>query len=105
MIKHCLDEDVSFGVVLRTDSGARPIGCTAIVEEVLEEFEDGRMNILVEGDERFRVTARLDGPEFPLAEIEPVEDGDPEPGTDPGPAMEAFERLLEAVGSDAELGE
>jgi Lon protease-like protein len=105
MIRHCLDEEVTFGIVLRTDSGPRLIGCTAIVEEVLEEFEDGRMNILVEGDARFRIMGRTEGPEFPLAEIEPYDDGEPEPGADPGPAVEAFERLLEAVGSDAALDE
>jgi Lon protease-like protein len=105
MIRHCLDEEVTFGIVLRTDEGPRPIGCTAIVEEVLEEFEDGRMNILVEGDTRFRVTGRTEGPEFPLAEIEPFDDGEPDAGADLGPAVEAFERLLEAVGSDATLDE
>ena len=105
MIRHCLDEDASFGIVLRTDAGVREVGCTAIVEEVLEEFEDGRMNILVEGDLRFRVTARLEGPEFPLAEIEQLDDAEPDQAADAGAAMEAFERLLEAVGSDAELGE
>jgi Lon protease-like protein len=105
MIRHCLDEDVSFGVVLRTDSGARDVGCTAIVEEVLEEFEDGRMNILIEGDWRFQVSARLEGADFPLADVVQIDDRDPDPGADPGAAIEAFERLLEAVGSDAELGD
>jgi Lon protease-like protein len=105
MIRHCLAEEAAFGVVLRTDAGPRLIGCTAIVEDVLEEFEDGRMNILVEGERRFRVTGRAEGAEFPLAEIEPYDDGEPEPGADPGPAVEAFERLLDAVGSDAALDE
>ena len=71
MIRHCLAEDAPFGVLLRTDEGAREIGCAANVTEVIEEFEDGRMNIVVEGEYRFRVSGRLEGPEFPLAEIDP----------------------------------
>jgi Lon protease-like protein len=44
-----------FGIVLADDDGARERGCTARVAELLEELEDGRMNILVEGGRRFRI--------------------------------------------------
>ncbi len=103
MIRHCIDEEAPFGVLLRTDDGVRELGCAANVVEVLEEFDDGRMNILVEGEYRFTVHGRVEGPEFPLAEIERLED-EAAGATDPGPAREAFEQLLEAVGSDADLG-
>jgi Lon protease-like protein len=104
MIRHCLAEEAPFGVLLRTDDGVRELGCAANVVEVIEEFDDGRMNILVEGEYRFAVVGRQEGPEFPLAEIERLED-DPGGPDDPGPVREAFEQLLEAVGSDAELEE
>jgi Lon protease-like protein len=104
MIRHCLDEEAPFGVLLRTDDGVRDLGCAANVVEVIEEFDDGRMNILVEGEYRFAVRGRHEGPEFPLADIDRLEDDPGGPG-DAGPAREAFEQLLEAVGSDAELDE
>ena len=44
-----------FGIVLADDEGARECGCTARVAELLEELDDGRMNILVEGGRRFRI--------------------------------------------------
>ena len=44
-----------FGVVLAEDRTLREYGCTARVAEVLEEFDDGRLNILVEGGRRFRL--------------------------------------------------
>ncbi len=44
-----------FGIILADDEGARECGCTARVAELLEELDDGRMNILVEGGRRFRV--------------------------------------------------
>lgn len=44
-----------FGIVLADDDGVRACGCTARVAELLEELDDGRMNILVEGGRRFRL--------------------------------------------------
>src|SRR5688500_19460778 len=59
MIGHCLESEEPFGIVLRDDDGsARRIGCTARVTEVLERFDDGRMDIIVTGEEPFRVLER-----------------------------------------------
>lgn len=44
-----------FGIVLADEEGARECGCTARVAELLEELDDGRMNILVQGGRRFRI--------------------------------------------------
>jgi ATP-dependent Lon protease len=81
MISGCLDSGDPFGIVLRDDDGARAIGCTAFVTEVLERFKDGRMNVIVTGGEPFRVLDRFDDPESPTAEVEidvaPVGDSDP----------------------------
>ena len=55
LVDECRDEGGEFGIVFAEEDGVREIGCTAAVGEVLEEFEDGRMNILVEGRRRFRL--------------------------------------------------
>ena len=74
MIGHCLETEEPFGIVLRDDDGsARRIGCTARVTEVLERFDDGRMDILVTGEEPFRVLERFDGTEYPAGEVEAVD--------------------------------
>jgi Lon protease-like protein len=44
-----------FGIILADEEGARECGCSARVAELLEELDDGRMNILVAGGRRFRV--------------------------------------------------
>ncbi len=49
------DGDEEFGIVFGEDDGVRELGCTAAVAEVLEELDDGRMNILVRGRRRFRL--------------------------------------------------
>lgn len=99
MIAHCLRSSTPFGIVLRTDSGVRTTGCAASVTEVLDEFEDGRLNILVAGEWRFRVGDRFEGDEFPLAEVTPLPE-DAETDSDPEPARRAFRDLLDAIGSD-----
>jgi ATP-dependent Lon protease len=70
MIGDCLESGEPFGVILRDADGARSIGCTAFVTEVLERFEDGRLNVVVTGGEPFRILDRFDDPESPSAEIE-----------------------------------
>ncbi len=54
------------GIILADDEGARECGCTARVAELLEELDDGRMNILVAGVRRFRVVG-LRPPDDPEA--------------------------------------
>jgi len=108
MIGHCLETEEPFGIVLRDDDGsARRIGCTARVTEVLETFEDGRMDILVTGEEPFRVLERFDGTEYPAGEVEAVElSEDEEPG-DPDAADDARETFADLVrrvsGSEPEI--
>lgn len=90
MIGHCMEAERPFGIVFRDDDGsARRIGCTARVTEVLEEFDDGRMDIVVTGEEPFKVLERFDGSEYPAGEIEPVEP--------PGPASTADDEAAEAA--------
>ena len=104
MIGHCLETAEPFGIVFRDDEGtAHRIGCTARVTEVLERFDDGRMNIVVTGEQPFRVLERFDEPEYPAGEIEPI-DGEDEAGEDPEAAdmaRQAFAELVKRVSGDA----
>ncbi len=58
LIGECLDEDREFGLIYADDDGLREIGTRAAVTQVLERFEDGRLNIVVEGRDRFRLLER-----------------------------------------------
>ena len=62
LIGECLDEEREFGLLLADEAGEREVGTTAAVVEVLERFDDGRMNIVVEGRDRFRIVAGNRGP-------------------------------------------
>jgi Lon protease-like protein len=106
MIGHCLEAEEPFGIVFRDDDGsARRIGCTARVTEVLERFDDGRMDIVVTGEEPFRVLERFEAEEYPAGEVEGVGADDEEPEDDDAATAvrETFAELVERVsGSELE---
>ena len=70
MISLCIDEGSEFGIVWLSDDGLKEIGCTASVAEVLEQMEDGRMNILVRGGSPFRLLERQEEHVYPAGRIE-----------------------------------
>jgi Lon protease-like protein len=74
LIGECLEADTEFGLLYADEDGVRDIGTRARVSDVLEEFEDGRLNIVVEGGERFRVQQLTRGRSYMTAEVEPLED-------------------------------
>jgi Lon protease-like protein len=111
MIGHCLDNAEPFGIVFRDEEGnAHRIGCMARVTEVLERFEDGRMNVVVAGEQPFKILERFEAGDFPAGEVEPIDASDePEEEEDPEAATvarEAFAELVKRVsGEPPEAGE
>ena len=105
LIQECVDTGGEFGLVLATGDGAvHEIGTRARVVDVLEELEDGRMNIVVEGGSRFRLLELTRGRTFQTGIVEEVQDED-EPATpeDTSRALEVFRELAEAAQSDVDL--
>jgi Lon protease-like protein len=76
MIGECLDEEREFGIVWLSDDGLKEIGCSARISRVLERFEDGRMNVLVEGSSPFRLLRRIEDLPYPAGDVELLEDAD-----------------------------
>jgi Lon protease-like protein len=103
LIEECLAEDREFGLVFADDDGLRQIGTRAAVTEVLERFDDGRLNVVVEGRERFRLVELTTGRSFDTAEVEPLVD-EPEGASerDVERALTLFHRLVELTGTEVE---
>ena len=76
LVDECLQQDGEFGLVYADDDGLRDLGTRARVVEVLTRFEDGRLNILVEGGDRFRLVELTDGKSFSTGLVMPIEDVD-----------------------------
>jgi Lon protease-like protein len=101
LIGECMDDESEFGLVYADEDGVREIGTRARVTEVLERFDDGRLNIVVEGGERFRVEKLTRGRSFLTAEVVPLED---EPGLASAKAAEratgSFRALATLAGAE-----
>jgi Lon protease-like protein len=103
LIGECLDDDREFGLLLADDDGLRAVGTRAAVVDVLERFDDGRLNIVVEGHDRFRVRELTGGRSFQTAEVEPVADeGEAPAEAEVERALTQLRRVAELAGADAE---
>ncbi len=70
LINQCLQKDEPFGVLLHTGSTVQTVGCLARIDSVINTYDDGRMDILAVGTERFRVTRMHEEKPFLEADIE-----------------------------------
>ena len=76
MIAECLAQKKPFGVVRASAEGVADIGCTAEIMSVTKKYDDGRMDILTRGVERFEVIEVNDERAFLQAEIAVLPDED-----------------------------
>jgi Lon protease-like protein len=95
MIGECLDGEREFGIVWLSDDGLKETGCSARIARVLERFDDGRLNILVEGTEPFRLLRKIEDLPYPAGDVEVLPndaDGDDETA---GKARSRYADLVE----------
>ena len=106
LVGECIEDDREFGLVYADESGVRELGTRARVAAVLERFDDGRLNIVVEGGERFVVERLTQGRSFMTAEVSDVDDDDgsveDEARVD---AAGAFRALAALAGAELEIDE
>ena len=91
MISDCLVENTPFGIVWFDGQTIHPVGCTARVVQVLHRYEDGRMDILTRGEQRFYTEGMAEEKPYMEADVLFIEDAESAP--DP----EAFHRARALV--------
>lgn len=97
MIAECLELKKPFGVVRASPEGVADIGCTAEILQVTKKYDDGRMDILTRGVDRFEVLEVHEGRSFLQAEVTLVQD---EPGR---PARQVVEQAVRLHAEIAKL--
>jgi Lon protease-like protein len=96
MIGECLERGSEFGIVWSADDGMRPIGCAVEIAEVLEQMEDGRLNILTRGTRPFRIVDEQDDLPYPAGTVEFLLDKDETPDARTSDtAHKAYNELVE----------
>jgi len=89
MIGECLDAEREFGIIWLADDALKDVGCAARITRVLERFDDGRLNIVVEGTTPFRLERRIGDLAYPAGDVELLDD-------DPDADEAALERTRSA---------
>jgi Lon protease-like protein len=74
MIRECIDAESKFGVILAGDRGIAKVGCAAEVTEVTRQFDDGRMDIQVEGRGAFEIESVVEEKPYYEANVRILED-------------------------------
>lgn len=69
MIGECLEQKREFGVVYQKGNDMKKIGCTARIVQVLRRFEDGRLDIMTQGVERFVIQGIYEDKPYLQAEV------------------------------------
>jgi Lon protease-like protein len=104
LVGESLEQDEEFGIVLMRGSGdMHHVGTRAAISEVLEILPDGRMHIVVEGGDRFRVLEVDHQRPFATGTVEELTDEDdpPDPG-DVDRTLDTYRRIQETLGTPGE---
>jgi len=69
MISECLSANTPFGIVFFDGRSIRSVGCMARVYRVLHRYEDGRMDILTRGEQRFFINEIIEEKPYMEAQV------------------------------------
>lgn len=104
MVNECIEKKTSFGMVRARENAVAEVGCTAAILSVNKEYEDGRLDIVTEGKQRFSIIELNHDRSFLQAEVTWFDDDEPAaiPPSDAATAIELHEQLLDALGQETE---
>jgi Lon protease-like protein len=79
MIGEVIRDHLEFGVILANEKGIVNTGCTAMIDKVLREYPDGRMDVLARGRRRFEIMRLNDERPFLRGSVEFFDDEEESP--------------------------
>jgi len=102
MISECLADKGQFGVVRSKENAMAEVGCTAEIVAVTKKYDDGRMDIVAEGRQRFRVMDVKRDRAFLQAEVDFFEDElDSAPPEQVSRALTLHGEIMRLMGAEA----
>jgi Lon protease-like protein len=69
LIGQCIEKDQEFGIVYYSGEMILRVGCTAIITEILRNYDDGKMDIMTVGKRRFQIKDILEAKEYLEARV------------------------------------
>ena len=104
MINEALQSNAAFGIVRAQQDSVAEIGCSAEISEVVKKYEDGRLDIVTEGQKRFKITGLDQERSFLRGEVDFFEDEEEEvatPKADAEKLVKLHGELLAIAGAEA----
>ena len=74
MIRRCLDQKLAFGIIYYDGQHMSTRGCTAAITDVLKRYDDGRMDIMTRGQDRFVIQNIDESEPYLQAQVEYFDD-------------------------------
>ena len=97
MVGNAIRDKTEFGIVLAKEDGIVNAGCTVVVDKVMKQYDDGRMDIMTRGQRRFEIVVLNEDKDYLQGEVEFFDDD--EPGPAPAEmqhkALDQYKNLLE----------
>ena len=58
LVKTCIKNDKEFGIILNHENSLESIGCSVKIHKLIQEYSDGRMDIIVIGEKIFKLNKK-----------------------------------------------
>jgi Lon protease-like protein len=103
MIAELLQSKEPFGIVRAQEDSVAEIGCSAEISEVVKKYEDGRLDIVTEGQKRFQITGLDQERSFLRGEVSFFEDDEEQaaPKPEAEKLIQLHGELLAIAGAEA----
>lgn len=106
MIGECLEQKTPFGVIRAQETNLADVGCTAEILAVTKTYDDGRMDIVAQGRERFELLEVNQDRAFLRGEILYVADEPEKPSSEErAHAIELHRQILALASAEQTLPE
>jgi len=100
MIGECLSEQQPFGVVRAKENSLAEIGCSAEIIAVTKKYEDGNLDIVTEGRQRFRIERVDHERSFLQAEVVFFEDEAENTAVESEQVLQLYADIVQLLGGD-----
>lgn len=97
MISECLADDKPFGIVFFDGHNMRAVGCMARVIDVMKRYDDGRMDIMTRGGERFVIHELMEDKTYMEARVTFFDDAEDTSDDDLKGVVETAWKLLKEM--------
>jgi Lon protease-like protein len=104
LVSECLRNKTPFGLVRSRENALAEVGCTAVIVNITKKYEDGRLDIVTEGKQRFEIEQLNQERAFLRGEVTFFED---EPSqvsqNDADTVIQLHQQLFEVLGQHVEV--